>query len=206
MTIRFTPAGDAVAYSAVISSTGRVRTRFRRSPSSLTSMISFGIRTRASSCSRLIPKATPRLGFGSPSTAVTLCPRRARTRDRVAEIVVLPEPPLPATAIFIVLLSHLLHLHDLAGHRFAAPAPALLTFSNTLQEPLVLPDDPQTGRRHPFGRGRDTAAELPFPALRAAARSLFFGQRCPLPVLQKALPEGPQILQSPLGLLQLPFQ
>src|SRR5215212_3994176 len=109
ITIRFTPSGPANPYSSATSSAGWVRTKDRLSPSSLISAISFGTQTSSPSSSWLIPKATPRFGLGSPSIAVTRCPRRARTRDRVAEIVVFPEPPLPATATFKPLLSFFLY-------------------------------------------------------------------------------------------------
>src|SRR5438309_706701 len=47
------------------------------------------------------PKEMPRLGLGSPSTATTSCPRRARWRASAPAMVVLPVPPFPVIAIFI---------------------------------------------------------------------------------------------------------
>ncbi len=53
-----------------------------------------------STSSRSTPSEMPRLGLGSASMATTWCPRRARWRASAPDTVLLPEPPLPATAIF----------------------------------------------------------------------------------------------------------
>src|SRR5215210_430877 len=120
-------------------------------------------------------------------------------------MVVLPEPPLPATAIFRAPPFRFL-LDSFAGHGLAASAPASLRFSSALHRPCVLLHDPQFGRHHPFGRRRDTPAELALAPLAAAAQLSLAAIDHPLPVLQQALPEGPQLLQPLFRLFQLPLQ
>src|SRR5262249_13343342 len=51
-----------------------------------------------------MPSIRARLGFGSPSMARILRPSLAKIRARVAAIVVLPEPPFPTAAIFMIAL------------------------------------------------------------------------------------------------------
>jgi hypothetical protein len=48
------------------------------------------------------PSESAIFGLGSPSMASTSYPRAAKIRASVAEVVVLPTPPLPETAIFIM--------------------------------------------------------------------------------------------------------
>ena len=47
------------------------------------------------------PSETPSIGLRSASTASTVCPLRPSARASVPDTVVLPTPPLPATAIFM---------------------------------------------------------------------------------------------------------
>ena len=51
------------------------------------------------------PSSSPRVGFGSQSTASVCAPPRARSRATSAEIVVFPTPPLPAIVTFSGLVS-----------------------------------------------------------------------------------------------------
>src|SRR5947209_16234397 len=51
------------------------------------------------------PREMPRFGLESQSNATTARPWRARVRAMTDEVVVLPEPPLPTTASFILCLS-----------------------------------------------------------------------------------------------------
>src|ERR1700720_2044490 len=55
-----------------------------------------------SAAERVIPKVRARFGFGSPSIAKMLRPLSAKMRANVPAIVVLPDPPFPTVAIFIV--------------------------------------------------------------------------------------------------------
>src|SRR5262249_2809796 len=68
------------------------------------SSTSRGIRVRLSSRSRSKPNVQAQLGLESASIANTpFCPSRASKRASVPAIVVFPEPPFPATAIFMLL-------------------------------------------------------------------------------------------------------
>src|SRR5579875_352325 len=98
MTRRVTPSGPLTEYSAQISGSDRLRVvpPGPRSRRSLARTGSSGSRSGG------IPRVIARFGFGSPSMASTLRPLRAKSRDKVPEIEVLPAPPLPATASFIL--------------------------------------------------------------------------------------------------------
>src|SRR5215475_9866476 len=72
------------------------------SPSGLSSSQSRGMAGREAAWPCGSPKVTARFGLLSSSRATTRWPRSARTRASVPATVVLPEPPFPPMAIFIV--------------------------------------------------------------------------------------------------------
>src|SRR5262245_59879784 len=73
------------------------------SPSGFSSSQSRGMAGREAAWPCGSPKVTARFGLLSSSRATTRWPRSARTRASVPATVVLPEPPFPPMAIFIVL-------------------------------------------------------------------------------------------------------
>src|SRR5262249_6228833 len=72
------------------------------SPSGFSSSQSLGMAGREAAWPCGSPRGTARFGLLSSSRATTCWPRSARTRASVPAMVVLPEPPFPPIAIFIV--------------------------------------------------------------------------------------------------------